>query len=123
MKTISTLFLMLFVTFSTFAEVSVSEKKALEKLYHATKGFQWTNKWDLKAPVATWYGVKIQNDQVVGLTLSNNNLNGELPNELFSLVHLKELNLFRNAITGTIPASIANLKELTVLNIAFNTLQ
>ena len=120
MKKLSTLTLMLLVTLSSFADVSNSEKTALVKFYQATKGFQWTTKWDLKAPVATWYGVKIENDHVVGLTLTNNNLNGELPIELFSLEHLQELNLFKNTITGVIPSSISNLKELRVLNLSFN---
>ena len=49
MKKLSTLTLMLFVTLSSVAEVSNSEKAALIKFNQATKGFQWTKKWDLKA--------------------------------------------------------------------------
>jgi mRNA-degrading endonuclease HigB of HigAB toxin-antitoxin module len=95
MKSITTLFLMFLTTVSSFAEISNTEKTALVKLYNATKGSQWTNKWDLKTPVTSWYGVNIQNDQVIGINLSDNNLSGVLPNELFSLVHLQELNLFK----------------------------
>jgi Leucine-rich repeat (LRR) protein len=113
MKTIFTYVTLLFVTASSFAEISSAEKNALIKLNKATKGSQWINKWDLKSPVTTWFGVEIQNDKVVSLKLVNNNLNGELPSEIGDLTSLQDLNLFRNNITGVLPSSIGNLKNLT----------
>jgi len=85
MKTIFTYVSLLLVSASCFAEISSTEKNALIKFNKATKGSQWTNKWDLKASPTTWYGVEIQNDKVISIKLVNNNLNGELPKELGDL--------------------------------------
>ena len=120
MKIIFTYVALLFISASVFAEISSTEKNALVKLNKATKGSQWTNKWDLKSPVSGWYGVEIKNDKVVSINLMNNNLVGVLPNEMGDLTSLETLNLFRNDISGVLPASIGNLKKLTNLNIAFN---
>ena len=103
MKTISTLFLSFVATASMMANISSTEKEALVKLYKATNGSQWTNKWDLNAPVTSWYGVKLQNDKVIALNLSSNHLVGQLPNEIGDLVNLQSLNLFKNDISGLIP--------------------
>ena len=81
MKNTATLILMLFVSASMWASISFSEKDALVKLYIATNGNQWKKQWDFNKPVSSWYGVKLQNDKVVGLDLSNNNLTGQLPSE------------------------------------------
>ena len=97
------------------ADVSVSEKSALVKLYNSTNGSNWTVKWDMKAPVSSWFGVKLQDDKVISIQLSNNNLVGVLPSEISNLIYLKELNLYKNAISGTIPASIGKLSSLEVL--------
>ena len=122
MKKIATLFLTLLVSFSMFAVVSQKEKEALIKLHHATSGTQWKVKWDLAAPVATWYGVSLQDDKVIAVVLQNNNLIGQLPQEILNLVHLQELDLHKNQLTGTIPSFIGKLKEMKVLNLSFNRL-
>src|SRR6476620_326745 len=122
MKRITTLILFFVATASTMANVSASEKEALVKLYKATNGSQWTNKWDLNAPVASWYGIKLQNDKVISIDLSNNNLTGTLPAEITTLTYLQQLNLFKNAISGNIPTTIGNLKQLKTLNLSFNKL-
>ena len=112
MKNTASLLLMLFFTLTITANISFSEKDALVKLYIATKGNQWKNQWDFNKPVSAWYGVKVQNDKVVELDLSNNNLSGVLPSEIVNLIHLKNLILFKNNISGTIPSKIGNMKEL-----------
>jgi hypothetical protein len=94
-----------------YAVVS-SKKDALIKLYHATNGSQWKIKWDLAAPFITWYSVSLRTDKVIAIVLQNNNLIGELPQEILKLVHLQELDLHKNQLTGTIPSSIGKLKEL-----------
>ena len=89
MKSLATLLLTLCLSLTTFADtVSDREKEALVKLYHATNGSQWKIKWDLSLSVSTWYGVFVENGKVVGVDLSDNNLQGELPKEFFDLEHL-----------------------------------
>src|SRR6476661_8144923 len=104
MKNITLLLLFVLGTsISALANVSPSEKNALIKLYNATNGKQWTTKWDLSQPVENWSGVKVANDKVISIDLSNNNLTGTLPSEIGNLSNLQQLNLFRNSITGEIP--------------------
>ena len=110
------LFLTALVSTSALASVSLSEKDALVKLYIATNGSQWKNKWDLNEPVSKWYGVKLSEDKVISLDLSNNNLVGELPAEIGSLIYLQKLKLTRNSISGVIPESIGNMKLLKIIN-------
>jgi hypothetical protein len=43
--------------------------------------------------VSTWYGIKLEDDKIVSINLSDNNLVGEIPNEIVALTDLKELNL------------------------------
>ena len=112
MKKITTLILVLTVSISMFADVSKAEKNALVKLYNATNGNEWTRQWDLNAPVSSWYGVVLENDKVVALNLSKNNLNGYLPAEISKLKYLHDLNLFKNEISGKIPSSLGKLKYL-----------
>ena len=122
MKATFTILMTLFLSVMTYAEVSVSEKNALIELNKATQGQNWTKKWDFNAPVSTWYGVKLFNDRVVAIDLSDNNLSGMLPTNISDLKYLRTLNLFKNQISGTIPQSIGNLKSLQVLNLSFNKL-
>ncbi|MFY7758197.1 MAG: leucine-rich repeat domain-containing protein, partial [Flavobacterium stagni] len=120
MKRLSTLVALLVLSVNAFAEVSNSEKKALLELNKSTNGAQWTNKWDVTKPVANWYGVKVENDKVVAIDLSDNNLSGTLSAKLGDLKNLQSLVLFKNSIEGVIPATLGQLKNLQVLNLSFN---
>ena len=98
-KLLSFLLVFLVTGNMVFAEVSDVEKNALVDFYESTNGKHWKNKWDLKAPVTEWYGVKVIDDHVV------------------------EINLFRNNLMGPISESIGDLKYLEVLNLAFNNIK
>ena len=100
-KVICLLFLSL--TASSFAAVPALEREVLLELYHSTNGYHWKNKWNLAAPVATWYGVTVLEDKVVGLDLSDNNLSGALPESIGNLSSLKKINFCNNRIEGAIP--------------------
>ncbi|TYH87730.1 hypothetical protein ES332_D01G139400v1 [Gossypium tomentosum] len=58
------------------------------------------------------------------LNMSQNNLydTGAIPEDLDQLVQLQVLNLGRNLVTGTIPASIANISSFQTLNLGTNNL-
>jgi Leucine-rich repeat (LRR) protein len=56
------------------------------------------------------------------LNLSSNNLKGEIPKSLGSLLKLVSLGLFENALNGQIPNEIGNLKDLKELVLANNQL-
>jgi hypothetical protein len=57
MKNLFILFLTTLASVSMMAEVSVSDKTVLLKLYTATNGANWNTEWDLSSPVSTWYGI------------------------------------------------------------------
>ena len=74
----------------------------------------------LEGPVATWYGVTVNEDRVVELNLSgdwNNTfgLTGSIPVEIGNLTALEVLNLSYNDLIGNIPPEIGNLNNLREL--------
>ncbi|XP_042415280.1 receptor-like protein EIX1 [Zingiber officinale] len=56
------------------------------------------------------------------IDLSSNNLTGEFPTTLGSLVGLQTLNLSRNFLKGWIPDTIGGMKSLETLDLSFNNL-
>ncbi len=73
------------------------------------------------ADIATWYGVTVENGDVVALDLSDNNLSGSLPAAVGDLAALEYLNLGSNQITG-VPGQIGRLRQLVSLSIDNNQL-
>ncbi|WOK92572.1 LRR receptor-like serine/threonine-protein kinase FLS2 [Canna indica] len=59
---------------------------------------------------------------VTSIDLSNNNLSGEIPEELTNLLGLNFLSLARNHLTGKIPEKIGGMKELLSLDLSMNNL-
>ncbi|XP_048425715.1 receptor-like protein EIX2, partial [Pyrus x bretschneideri] len=59
---------------------------------------------------------------VKSIDLSSNTLQGEIPEEISSLILLGTLNLSRNQLTGKIPSEIGNLHWLETLDLSHNHL-
>ncbi|KAL6199406.1 hypothetical protein ACLB2K_029190 [Fragaria x ananassa] len=59
---------------------------------------------------------------VKSIDLSSNNLDGEVPKEICSLIALGTLNLSRNQLTEKIPSRIGNLTKLETLDLSHNHL-
>ncbi|MCF6306821.1 MAG: Two component regulator three Y domain protein [Flavobacteriaceae bacterium] len=118
MKNIQLTIVFTFLSFSLFAQISTSEKQALQDLYTSTNGNSWNTTWDLNQPVSDWHGVTIKDDKVIIISLLFNNLEGTIPNSIGQLTNLENLELSFNKLEGTIPSEIGNLKSLKVL--AFN---
>ncbi|KAL5066440.1 hypothetical protein RYX36_028177 [Vicia faba] len=57
---------------------------------------------------------------VAGIDLSDNNLTGNIPNEITKLSGLMVINLSRNHITYQIPETISNLRQLSYLDLSSN---
>ena len=91
--------------------VNPAERDALVALYKSTGGDNWAERtnWLTDKHVTTWHGVIAFDGRVSVVNLSENNLTGEIPNELGSLSHLRRLYLQRNGLSGLIPASLGNL--------------
>ncbi|CAM0877333.1 unnamed protein product [Alopecurus aequalis] len=59
---------------------------------------------------------------MVGLDLSCNNLVGEIPDEVISLVGLTNLNISHNQLSGRIPEKVGLLRSLESLDLSYNDL-
>ncbi|XP_047181415.1 receptor-like protein EIX2 [Vigna umbellata] len=74
----------------------------------------------------TLKGRDVEFNRLLGLLkaidISNNNLRGEIPKSITSLVALTSLNLSRNNLTGLIPDNIGCLKSLESLDLSRNYL-
>ena len=103
-------------------EVNQREVIALLELKAKTKGHSWTNQWDQSQPISTWHGVTVKDGKVVGLDLSNNNLQGKIPITIGNLRHLEVLDLSGNNIEGKVPGLFRKFENLKVVNLANNSL-
>ena len=102
-----------------------TDRAALEALYDATDGPNWTDgtNWKTGAPLGEWFGVRTDTDgRVTELQLGRNNLSGPIPQDLGNLTNLWLVILWWNDLTGPIPASLGSLVHLRYLNLTGNGL-
>lgn len=116
---------------------------ALRALYLSTDGDNWKSQTDGNAEwpsesdfianptsppsgftdLEQWQGVGLDNAGCVDyLSLSNNNLIGNIPTQIGNLTNLTTLSLSSNDLSGAIPIEIGNLINLTYLVISNNDL-
>ncbi|MCE2421844.1 MAG: Ig-like domain-containing protein, partial [Gemmatimonadetes bacterium] len=119
-------------------------------LYHAMGGDGWLRKdnWLTSEPIGTWYGVTLDSEgRITALDLFYNYLSGEIwdgigelaylerldfshnylltssiPNGIFDLAKLQELDLSWSTVFGSINSGIGNLKQLRILDLSFSNL-
>jgi len=110
--------------FSLPASLVTTDLLALEALYNATDGANWTDNtnWMTSAPIETWFGLIVVDGQVTELDLSNNNLSGSIPPALGNLLALQYFRLDNNNLSGTIPIELTDLSNLISINLASNQL-
>jgi Leucine-rich repeat (LRR) protein len=122
MKNTLLFFFALLVCATVVAQVSEKETLALQDLYNATDGNNWNQQWDLSQEVSNWPGVTVKEGHVTEIRMLFNNLQGTLPASLADLSNLKVLELSFNKLTGDIPNAIGNIKTLEVLALNGNKL-
>ena len=103
-----------------------TDRAALEALYNATDGANWTDNtnWLSNAALSQWHGVTTDGTtgRVTDLYLTDNNLSGEIPADLGDLSSLQYLYLWQNNLSGEIPADLGDLSNLLVLFLEDNNL-
>lgn len=99
-----------------------SEYDALVALYNSTGGPDWTDKTNWLTDEPYWYGVSSSSGHVTSLNLFSNNLSGSLPAELGDLPELTWIDLSDNHIAGPIPETIVGLTNVWLLRLQHNRL-
>lgn len=109
------------------------ELNALKALWQSTNGASWTNNsgwpdadnWPTAATATqmdNWYGITVAYGDIIGVNLSDNNLNGVLPAQLGSLTRLQQLYLQKNKLSGSLPAELGRLVGLIYFVVHTNQL-
>lgn len=101
------------LSLSQSGNAAYTDMLALKALYNSTGGDAWTKKdnWNSDKGLGSWHGVKTDAaGRVISLDLSNNNLQGRLPDELSQLTELKELYLYGNRLSGSLPKGMRLLE-------------
>ena len=104
------------------------DRQVLIAIYETMGGATWTGtKWNITAPLqeatasTNWSGVTVAKvngvDRVTRINLAARNLKGPLPPAIGYLSELTQLDMNNNnqQISGTLPASIGNLRKLNTL--------
>ena len=102
-----------------------ADRDALVALYNATDGPNWTNNtnWLSDRPLGEWHGVTTDDGKmVIELYVVNNNLTGTLPAEIGRLRNISRFDLSGNRISGPIPPEIGQLRSLERLYMPHNQL-
>ena len=76
--------------------------------------------WDVEKPITSWDGITVDEDRVTRIDLPARGLNGSIPEELGSLLHLQALNLADNELAGEIPETLEDLPRLQAINFVGN---
>ena len=100
-----------------------TDKAALEALYDATDGANWTQhtNWKSNESLSTWFGVGVDsNGRVQIVNLPNNGLSGSIPAAIGDLDKLTRLSLADNSLSGTLPSELKNLTGLEELRLTAN---
>lgn len=103
-------------------EVAQVERLALNDLHALTDGPSWWNgtAWGTDVPLADWHGVATEDGRVVEVALPANGLSGPLPAEIANLLKLTVLDLTANELSGALPGTVAGLQELAELRLSRN---
>ncbi|MDE0474187.1 MAG: hypothetical protein OXI50_06480 [Gammaproteobacteria bacterium] len=107
----------------TDCDVAHVERLALTSLHDLTDGPSWANRtaWATESPLGDWHGVATEGGRVVDVALPGNGLSGPLPGELANLKELTALDLTGNDLSGAFPDAIALLRQLAELRVSRNT--
>jgi hypothetical protein len=93
----------------------------LVAFYNALDGPHWTNQTNWLQPgkmVGEWYGIKVDEGRVLEIVfLTDNNLKGQIPEDIGNLTALINIFIVGNNISDRIPASIKDLSFLQLMGI------
>ena len=103
----------------------VYDKEALVAIFNSTGGNSWSShtNWNTSSSIATWEGVTVNTKgKVTKLLLPDHKLTGTIPAEISKLTDLTVLDLSGNSLTGSIPDGRGSLTKLEELYLDVNGL-
>jgi hypothetical protein len=109
---------------ATISEIPMTECQALVAFYVATDGSNWQDRsgWLQTTTLCSWLGLTCADGHIDTLQIFFNNLQGQLPASLADLTQLRVLDLHNNALSGTIPAEYGRLSNLEYIDLSVNQL-
>ena len=122
------------IVFASDDRLNNHDFAVMKDLYEYLNGAQWTKPWDLSKQshaIGKWQGVTTEADPtdeglfyITDIDLTGQGLVGPLPKSLFTLEHLKTLNLSHNTIEAKVDTLIAEENTvITELNMEGNHLK
>lgn len=99
------------------------DRAVLEEFYRENGGADWRENagWLTDAPLSEWHGVEVDaNERVVSLRLGFNRLRGTLPAKLARLDSLRLIDFAGNDLAGAIPPEFGEFRRLHELNLDNN---
>lgn len=97
----------IYAELTNLATLDDGEYALLQQIYTSTSGDSWKRPWTFgatKAETAMLAGVKVNDGHVVQIALVDNNLQGELPQQLLQFPNAWYVNVSRNNFSGDIGA-------------------
>ncbi|WP_278010779.1 leucine-rich repeat domain-containing protein [Flavobacterium gyeonganense] len=101
------------------------EYDALLAFFQSAGGTSWKEPWDISSNnlhEKKWKGVITNDGHVISISLTDNNLTGNISPELSKFTELQNLSLNRNKLTGTIPESVTKITKLKTVDLSENEL-
>lgn len=103
-------------------QATISDFNALETIFNATGGENWTNDggWTTEPRLQDWEFIELENQRVTEIVIPSNNLTGTFP-LTDSLTKVRVIDLTDNALTGI--DSLTKLDALVDLDVTQNLLE
>ena len=101
----------------------MTQRSALMDFYNHTEGHEWHENfgWNTEEDVCKWFGVACNDEGFVKtISLDENNLSGSLTPKLSSLKYLQVLDISENAIGGSLPKELGDLRDSLKMIYAFD---
>ncbi|XP_028791357.1 receptor protein-tyrosine kinase CEPR2-like [Neltuma alba] len=115
-------FTILFIIFPPCMPVSVETEALLQFKKHLKDPLDSLASWTDSESPCEFHGVTCDrfSGKVVGISLENKSLSGEIFASIFALENLRVLSLASNFISGKLPFEVSNCSNLRVLNLTEN---
>lgn len=102
-----------------FDDPDASDLSILSEFHASTGGTSWTNDdgWGDTTDSCDWYGITCDSSKrVISIDLSDNNLKGSVPESIFDLDYIRDINLSKNEVRISF-ASIGRATKLESLDL------